>query len=54
MYVKEYKTASEFIRVGVKVAQNKNYYARTLHLLSTYNAERYIRKGTLRKVDNSN
>lgn len=51
MYVKEYKVNSEYIRVGVKVAQNNQYFARTLHLLSSCNAERYIAKGTLIKVD---
>lgn len=52
MYVKEYKEAGEYIRVGVKVTCNGTYFARTLHLLSTYNAERYIKKGTLKKIDN--
>ena len=51
MYVKEYKVNSEFIRVGVKVSGNNTYYAKTLHLLSSYNAEKYIDKGTLVKVD---
>lgn len=45
-FVKEYHVASEFIRVAV---QNK-CYAKTLHLLSTCNAERYIRKGTLKPL----
>ena len=52
MYVKEYVECGEFIRVGVKISCNGAYFARTLHLLSTYNAERYIKKGTLKKVDN--
>lgn len=51
MYIKEYKVNSEYIRVGVKVAQNSQYFVRTLHLLSSCNAERYIEKGTLIKVD---
>lgn len=51
MYVKEYVECGEYIRVGVKVAHSGNYFARTLHLLSTYNAERYIEKGTLKKID---
>lgn len=52
MYVKEYIEAEEYVRVGVKVASSGKYFVRTLHLLSTYNAERYIEKGTLKKVDN--
>ena len=51
MYVKEYKVNHEFIRVGVKISNNDIYYARTLHLLSNYNVEKYIEKGTLIKVD---
>ena len=51
MYVKEYTVNSEFIRVGVKISSNNNYYVRTLHLLSSHNADRYIQKGTLLKVD---
>lgn len=52
MYVKDYIEAGEYVRVGVKVASSGKYFVRTLHLLSTYNAERYIEKGTLKKVDN--
>lgn len=50
-FVKEYQIDSEFIRVAVKVTSNKRCYAKTLHLLSTCNAERYIEKGTLKKLD---
>lgn len=51
-FVKEYHTNSEFVRVAVRVSQNGKCYAKTLHLLSTCNAERYIEKGTLIKLDN--
>ena len=50
-FVKEYQIDSEYIRVAVRVTPNKQCYAKTLHLLSTYNAERYIEKGTLLKLD---
>lgn len=50
-FVKEYFVNSEFIRVAVRITSNQNSYAKTLHLLSTYNAERYIQKGTLIKLD---
>lgn len=53
MYVKEYFECGEYIRIGVKVAGNGKYFARTLHLLSTCNAEKYIKKGTLKKIDKS-
>jgi len=51
MFVKLYEVHGEYIRVAVKATQKGICYARTLHLLSTYNAERYIRKGTLKKLD---
>lgn len=51
MFVKEYEANSEFIRVAIKVTANKKCYAKTLHLLSTCNVERYIEKGTLIKLD---
>lgn len=54
MYVKEYEECGEYIRVGVKVSCGGKYFARTLHLLSTCNAERYLEKGTLKKIDKSN
>lgn len=50
-FVKEYQINSEFIRVAVRVTPNKKCYAKTLHLLSSCNAERYIEKGTLIKLD---
>lgn len=50
-FVKEYQVDSEFIRVAVRVTANNKCYAKTLHLLSTCNAERYIEKGTLIKLD---
>lgn len=55
LYVKEYTLDKEYIRVAVKVTSHGNCYAKTLHLLSTCNAERYIQKGTLiRLTDNQN
>lgn len=50
-FVKEYKISGEYVRVAVRITKNKKYFAKTLHLLSTCNAERYIQKGTLKKLD---
>ena len=50
-FVKEYKISEEYIRVAVRITTNKKCFAKTLHLLSTCNAERYIEKGTLKKLD---
>ena len=49
-FVKEYNVASEFIRVAIRITTNNRCYAKTLHLLSTCNAERYISKGTLKAL----
>ncbi len=51
LFVRLYKANNEYIRAAVRVAPNGVYYARTLHLLSTCNAQRYIAKGTLKKLD---
>ena len=36
-----------------KIAKNTKCYVKTLHLLSTCNTENYIKKGTLKKLDNN-
>lgn len=50
-FVKTYQLGSEYIRVAVKIMTSGRCYAKTLHLLSTCNAERYIEKGTLQKYE---
>ena len=50
-FVKEFIINSEYIRVAVKVTTSKTSFVKTMHLLSTYNAERYIQKGTLKELD---
>ena len=44
------RPASSFLFIQLSNAREK-CYAKTLHLLSTCNAERYIEKGTLKKLD---
>ncbi len=51
LFVKLYKVNGEFIRVAVKITSVGKCFAKTLHSLSTCNAERYIEKGTLKKLD---
>lgn len=51
-FVKNFIVNSEYIRVAVKVTHNGKSFVKTMHLLSTCNAERYIQKGTLKKLDN--
>lgn len=50
LFVKLYEVNGEYIRVAVRIAAGKRCYAKTLHLLSTCNAERYIEKGTLKSL----
>ena len=49
--MKLYEDNGEYIRVAVKITTGGRCFAKTLHLLSTCNAERYIEKGTLKKLD---
>lgn len=50
-YVKVYQLGSEYVRVAVRITPKGIPFAKSLHLLSTCNAERYIERGTLKKVD---
>lgn len=50
-YVKIFHVDNEYIRVAVRITPNGTPFAKSLHLLSTYNAERYIKHGTLIKLD---
>lgn len=51
LFVKLYRVNGEYIRVAVRIASNSKCFAKTLHSLSTCNAERYIEKGTLKRLD---
>lgn len=51
LFVRLYEVNGEYIRVAVKVTSSGKCYAKTLHSLSTYNAERYLEKGTLKRLD---
>lgn len=46
-YVKLFELNGEYIQVSVRVSAGGVYYAKTLFLLMTYKAERYIEQGTL-------
>ncbi|MCM1097827.1 MAG: PBECR2 nuclease fold domain-containing protein [Ruminococcus flavefaciens] len=50
LFVKLYRLYGDYIRVAVKVTANGRCFAKTLHALSTCNAERYIEKGTLKSL----
>lgn len=51
LFVKLYNVDGEDVRVAVKIASGGKYFARTLHSLSTCNAERYLEKGSLKRLD---
>lgn len=51
LFVKLYKLNEEYVRVAVKITSGGKFFAKTLHTLSTCNAERYLEKGTLKRVD---
>ena len=48
---KLYKINEEYVRVAVKITSGNRCFAKTLHSLSICNAERYIEKGTLKRLD---
>ncbi|MDO5407591.1 MAG: PBECR2 nuclease fold domain-containing protein [Eubacteriales bacterium] len=50
-FVKVYYISGEYVRVAVRVTTKGQYFAKSLHSLSSYNAERYIERGTLKKLD---
>lgn len=50
-FVKEYVVSGEYVRIAVRVTTKGKYFAKSLHSLSTCNAERYIERGTLKKLD---
>ena len=49
-FVKFYNIGDEYVRVAVKITTKGVAFVKTLHLLSTVNAERYIKKGTLKPL----
>ena len=49
-FVKTFQTGTEYVQVAVRINASGIFVARTLFLLATYNAERYIRQGTLIKL----
>lgn len=51
LFVKQYQVHDEYIRAAVKITSGGKCFARTLHALSTCNTERYIKKGTLKRLD---
>ena len=51
LFVKLFKVNADYVRVAAKITSGGKCFAKTLHSLSTCNAERYLEKGTLKKLD---
>ncbi len=52
-YVKNFIISDEYVKVAVRVSSGDKYYARSLYVLNKRRTENFIKKGTLKKVDNS-
>lgn len=52
-YVKEFLVDNEYVKVAVRISTKGQYYARSLYVLNNRRTENFIKKGTLKKVDNS-
>ena len=50
-YVKEYIVAEEYVKVAVRLSNRGRYYARSLYVLNSHRVERFIERGTLKKLD---
>ena len=46
-FVKLYNWGSDYVQLAIRVTGKGNYIARTLFMLATYKAEKYIKQGTL-------
>ena len=49
-FVKVFQIGNDHVQVSVKVTASGTYFARTLFVLMTYKAERFIENGTLKRV----
>lgn len=49
-FVKLYQINEEYIRVAVRTSSAGKFFVKSLHMLSTCNAERYIERGTLKRT----
>lgn len=52
-FVKVFRVGTEYIQVSVRVSSSGKYFARTLFLLASFKAERYIEQGSLIPVKQS-
>ncbi len=51
-FTKEYYTEGEYVKVAVRVSSNRVHYVRSMYVLNTRRVENFIKKGTLKRLDN--
>lgn len=49
-FVKEFQLEDEYVKVAIRVSDNKRYYARSLYVLNYNRVQNFIVKGTLKKT----
>ena len=51
-FTKEYAVDGDFVKVAVRVSLQNIYYARSMYVLNPNRVKNFIKKGTLKKLDN--
>lgn len=51
-FTKEYAVNGDFVKVAVRVSLQNIYYARSMYVLNPKRVKNFIKKGTLKKLDN--
>lgn len=49
-FVKLFKVGTEYVQISVRISSKGTWFAKTMFMLMTYKAERYIEQGTLVKI----
>lgn len=49
-YVREYKVGDEYVKVAVRISTTGRYFARSVYRLKNSRVEKFIKRGTLKKV----
>lgn len=50
MLVKIFETNDNKVRIGIKLTNDGKLYMKTLHVLNSFNFERFLEKGTLKRL----
>lgn len=52
-FVKEFEIDNEFVKVAVRISAGKKFFARSLYVLNPNRVKRFIDKGTLKEMKNT-